>query len=138
MARRPLAQDRVWPVSESDLRRGLGELIDLVRIVWVTWDQRNIGDPLSVKWTPKSEGVGAKGDESLSIWVHPIPRLDSESPQELVRTVVLPDLRTWVGEVPNATATWRGIRHERRWSVTSGVVAIHDDDGMHILDRERG
>jgi hypothetical protein len=56
-----------------------------------------------------------------------------------MRQVLLPAARTWLLAALGGSEVWQLARHERRWFVSvSGVVSFRDDDGMHILDRERG
>lgn len=66
------------------------------------------------------------------------PNAANAKVRTLILAVVLRELHAWVVAAAGATPTWRGTRHERRWSITAGVISVHDDDGMHIKDRERG
>jgi hypothetical protein len=139
MARPALAPHLAWPVSNAELRAALGDHYERVRVVMTQWDKQGSSDPLSVSWYAEhAEMPGWSGGRAPDVWIRPVEREGREAVRELLLRDVLPDLARWVQEAFDAPPTWRDMRHERRWSITAGVLAVHDDDGMRILDRERG
>ena len=139
MGRRALAPQLAWPLSKTDLRDALGERFSNVQINWVDWDKQGDQDPLSVSWhseRPELPGWGAGG--APTVWVRPVSRASRDGVRTLLLRDALPDLTEWLDRAWNAPDTWRDARHERRWVLAADRVEVHDDDGLHILDRERG
>ncbi|MFA6135670.1 MAG: hypothetical protein WC869_16800 [Phycisphaerae bacterium] len=139
VARPALAPHLAWPVSNAELRAALGDYYERVRVVRTQWDKQGSSDPLSVSWhAERAEMPGWSKDRTPDVWIRPIEREGREAVRELLLRDVLPDLARWLREAFEAPQTWRDTRHERRWSIKAGALVAHDDDGMHILDRERG
>ena len=110
-----------------------------VRTRTVTWGQRTLADPLSVTWTPRADGIGSKPtEERIMIRVRPVAKSDHEVAARLIASVVLPDLASWIDKAMQSSEVWQDARHERNWSIHGESVDTHEDDGMHIVDRDRG
>ena len=139
MGRRALAPHLAWPVSKADLREALGDRFCDVEVTWVDWDKQGGQEPRSVSWRSEAaEMPGWDAGGAPTVWVHPVSRATLEETRTLLLRHALPDLIAWLDSAFAAPETWRQARHERRWVIGSGGVAVHDDHGLHILDRERG
>ena len=137
--RRALAPQLAWPLSRNDLRDALGERFEGVQISWTGWDKQGSREPLSVDWHsawPELPGWRAGG--APTVWVRPVSRTTTEGDRALPLSDALPNLAIWLDEAWKAPDTWREARHERRWVIAANQIEVHDDDGLHILDRERG
>jgi hypothetical protein len=139
MSPRKLSPLLRWPIRRADVAAALGENFDRIDLVWCDWDKSGSQAPLSAEWAPSPDGIGAgEFPARVKIWVHPVPQAEAETIRLALISPAMSDLAAWSGRALDATETWKSARHERVWRYRSGALGISDDDGLHILDRERG
>ena len=139
MSPRKLSPLLRWPVRRADLVAALGEDFDRIHLVWCDWDKTGSHAPLTVDWKPSSDGIGSGPSPArLSVWVYPVPAAQGQPIRSALLASAMSDLAAWTTGALDATETWKSARHERAWRFRSGHLEISDDDGIHILDRDRG
>ncbi|GAA4509130.1 hypothetical protein GCM10023191_069890 [Actinoallomurus oryzae] len=116
---RHLPRGQSWPLTLTDLIKGLGDAYSLVKRP--RFHTGMISDVvLVVRWTPAQSfnyGMGGVHPDMVGIHVtvRPVRSVDRVAVRSLLRSRGLPQLREWVERTQTAAETWTSRSRDAHW-----------------------
>jgi hypothetical protein len=125
VSRTELAPGRAWPIGRAKLDAAFAERgVEAPHAFYYPHRYASSVPPnavLSVSWRPLFNSVGTRHEEVTSLWVYDVPvGVAHEIRNALVGE--LPNVVTWVADIPARGDGWRTMRHECIWTWDSSAL----------------